>query len=185
MIYVALLRGINVGGQRSIKMAGLSTLFESLNFQNVRTYVQSGNVVFESRLKDAAAIAGNIEKKITRTYGFDVKVILRTIVEFENIVSHNPFTSERTIEIDKLHVTFLQGLPDKQSVSTLDIKKEINERYIVQGREIYLYCPNGYGRTKLNNGAFERNLKLPATTRNWKTTNKLLEISRTGPFVKK
>jgi len=173
-----LLRGINVSGHKSIKMTDLVKLFQSLNFRNVRTYIQSGNVIFESDLVDASAIANKIEKKIKQTYGFEVNIIIRTSDELEKIVSRNPFVKEHNIEIDKLHVTFLADIPDERSVSDLDIKKDKNEKFIVKGKEIYLYCPNGYGKTKLTNATFERKLKAIATTRNWNTTNKLVEISK-------
>jgi len=157
-------------------MVDLAKLFESLRFKNVRTYVQSGNVVFHSDPADASTIAEKIEKKIRQAYGFEVNVIIRTSDELEKIISRNPLAKEK--ETDRLHVTFLAEVPDERLASGLDIKKEKNEKFIITGREIYLYCPNGYGRTKLNNTTFEKKLKIIATTRNWNTTNKLLEIAK-------
>lgn len=159
-------------------MTDLVKLFESLSFRHVRTYVQSGNVIFESHSVDTSTIANKIGKKIKQTYGFAVNVIIRTPDELEKIISGNPFAKEHKIETDKLHVTFLADIPDERSVSDSDIKKDKNEKFIIKGKEIYLYCPNGYGRTKLNNATFEKKLKTIATTRNWRTTNKLLEISK-------
>ena len=176
--YVALLRGINVSGQKSIRMADLVKLFESLKFRKVRTYVQSGNVVFESGSADASAIAGKIEKKIRQKYGFDVSVIIRTPEELETIISRNPFAREHQKETERLYVTFLAKIPDDRLASDLDMKKDAKEKFTIKGKEIYLYCPNGYGRTKLNNTTFERKLKLIATTRNWKTTTTLLEMAK-------
>jgi len=159
-------------------MPDLVKVFESLGFKDVRTYVQSGNVIFEYDSDDTSRIASKIGKKINQIYGFSVNVIIRTKDELEKIISNNPFLKKPQIEIEKLHVTFLSDLPDKQTASDLDIKKEANEQFIIIGKEVYLYCPNGYGKTKLNNQIFEKKLKTIATTRNWRTTNKLLELSK-------
>ncbi len=177
MRYIALLRGINVGNKR-IKMADLIKAFESLSFKNVKTYVQSGNVIFDHDSIDTIKIARNIEKKISENFRFHVNVIIRSEKELENIISSNPLIKDKNIEIDKLHVTFLLDIPDLKAVSGLDIKKGKNEKYEVISREVYLYCPNGYARSKLTNNVFEKKLKTIATTRNWKTTNKLFEMSK-------
>ncbi len=178
MKYIALLRGVNVGRHNKIKMAELIAIFESLNLEGIKTYLQSGNVVFESEAVDESEIKGDIESKISETCGFSINTILRTADKWKHIVYDNPLLKEPNIEFDKLHVTFLSDIPDQKAVSNLDINKDENEKYEVYGREIYLYCPNGYGRTKLKNDVFERKLKMAATTRNWKTVNKLLEISK-------
>jgi uncharacterized protein (DUF1697 family) len=177
MKYIALLRGINIGGKR-IKMAQLRDVFESMDFKSVRTYLQSGNVIFEHNSTDTAKISNLIEKKIIQTFGFSVNVIIRTEGEFENIINDNPFIKDANIDFDKLHVTFLHDRPDKNTVLNLEVNKDKNEKFEVIGREIYLYLPNGYAKTKLTNNVFEKKLKTIATTRNWKTTNKILEISK-------
>ena len=177
MKYIALLRGINVGRNKRIKMADLIKVFESLGFKNVKTYVQSGNVIFEHDSNDAAEIAGRIERKISQTFSFSVNVIIRTKDEVENVVKGNPFIGRAGIELDKLHVIFLADMPDPKDVLNLDINKDENEEFEVIGREVYLYCPDGYARTKLKNDIFEKKLNTEATTRNWKTTSKLLELS--------
>lgn len=178
MRYIALLRGINVGGQRSIKMADLKDAFESLGFSNVKTYVQSGNVVFSCEPAEPAKLAEQIESKLDQTFGFPVKTIIRTEDEFENIINNNPFVKERDIALDKLHVTLLSDMPEPEAIALLDIKKEENEKFLIISREVYLYCPNGYGNTKMNNAVFEKKLKTMATTRNWKTMNSLLELAK-------
>ena len=178
MKYIALLRGINIGRKKRIKMADLIKAFESLDFKNVRTYVQSGNVVFEHDSIDIAKITKNIERKISQTFAFSVNVIIRTENELESIVNSNPFIKDTNIELDKLHVTFLLDMSEPKIISNLDINKDENEKFEVIGREVYLYCPKGYARTKLKNDVFEKKLKTIATTRNWKTTNKLLEMSK-------
>jgi uncharacterized protein (DUF1697 family) len=178
MKYIALLRGINVAGQKSIKMADLKNLFEAIGFKNVKTYVQSGNVVFDYEETDIIDLTNKIEEKINETYGFLVKTIILTKDELENIIINNPLVEESDIEVEKLHVTLLSDIPELIKVLSLDVKKEENEKYIIISRSVYLYCPNGYGRTKLTNNVFERKLKTTATTRNWKTMNCLLEMSK-------
>lgn len=177
MEYIALLRGINIGRNKRIKMADLVKILESLGFKNVKTYLQSGNVIFEHDSSDILEIAGSIERKISEAFSFSVDVIIRTMDELENIVKGNPFIKEPDIELDKLHVTFLADIPDQKAVLNLDLKVAENEKFEIIGREVYLYCPNGYARTKLKNDVFERKLNTTATTRNWKTTNKLFELS--------
>lgn len=178
MRYIALLRGINVGGQKKIKMIDLKNMFESLNFINVKTYIQSGNVIFDYDTIETIKLANQIEKKINETFGFLVKTIIRTNEELRDIVNNNPFVKEPNIELDKLHVTIMLDIPEPSTVMFLDVKKEENEKFLIISRDVYLYCPNGYGRTKLNNAMFEKKLKTVATTRNWKTLNNLLEISK-------
>jgi len=178
MKYIALLRGINIGRNKRIKMADLVKTFEALGFKKIKTYLQSGNVIFNYDSIDTAKIAENIEEKISQTFGFSVNVVIRTDDELESIVKGNPFIKEACIEHDKLHVTFLLDVPDPKAVLNLDINKAENEKFEVIGREVYLYCPNGYARTKLKNDMFEKKLNTVATTRNWKTTNKLLELSK-------
>ncbi|MGV8984522.1 DUF1697 domain-containing protein [Clostridium sp.] len=174
MRYIAFLRGINVGGHKKIKMIDLKIMFESLNFMNVKTYIQSGNVSFEYDTKDSKELANEIEKKISETFGFLVKTIIRTDAELRNIVDNNPFINQANIEIDKLYITLMVEIPDQSTVVTLDMKKEENEKFTIISREIYVYCPNGYGKTKLNNTMFEKKLKIDATTRGWKTISNML-----------
>lgn len=174
---IALLRGINVSGQKVIRMADLKKAFESMDYKNVQTYVQSGNVVFDSVEENTEKLTLEIEEMITKAFGFEVKIVLRNQEELQSIINNNPYSKEENIEIDKLHVTLFKENVDAEKIITLELKKEENEKYLCQSREVYLYCPNGYGRTKLTNSVFERKLKITATTRNWKTINKLMEIS--------
>ncbi len=178
MTYIALLRGINVGGGKAIRMPELLMAFEGLGFKKVVTYVQSGNVVFEGGDYDPKKIALLVENAIKHKFGFKIKVIIRTAGELEKIVSGNPLLKHPEIEFDKLHITFLANMPDERLVLKLHMPKKKNEQYTISGREVYLHCPDGYGKTRLNNQAFEKKLAMPATTRNWKTINALLEISK-------
>jgi uncharacterized protein (DUF1697 family) len=178
MKFIALLKGINVSGKKMIKMSDLKLAFESLGFRNVKTYVQSGNVIFDYEPTEETNLSVQIEKKISQTFGFFVTTIIRTSNALENIINSNPFIKDPTTELDKLHITFLSDMPESNIESSLDIKKEENEQFIIIAREVYLYCPNGYGNTKLNNAVFEKKLHTTATTRNWRTVNHLLEISK-------
>jgi len=173
--YVALLRGINVSGRNAIKMKDLQSAFEKLGFKNVVTFIQSGNVVFDYDSIQNDKITQIIENEIAKKFKLDIKVIIRTKEELEAIAKNNPILQKPGIDAEKLHVTFLYDKPDSD-VSQLIFKKEENEEYIIRDREIYLYCPNGYGNTKLTNSVFEKKLKTFATTRNFKTVNKLLEL---------
>ncbi|MGW8246849.1 MAG: DUF1697 domain-containing protein [Acidiferrobacterales bacterium] len=174
--YVSILRGINVSGQKRIKMDDLTALYESLGFTNVHTYIQSGNVVFDAAGKKAGKITSDIEQAIQRHYGFEVPVQLRTSAEMSTTVKANPFLKEKKIDIGKLHVTFLEQVPEKSSVQNFNPGPLGSDRYVIQGAEIYLYCPGGYGKTKLSNNFIEKQFGVRATTRNWKTVNVLADM---------
>jgi len=176
--YVAMLRGINVGPGKIVKMERLRASFEALGFDGVRTYVQSGNAIFESEQKSPTGLCKKIEEKIQRDFGFTVPVLLKTSKEIDQIVSDNPLLKEKGIDHSKLHVTFLSDAPPKMAVKVLEPLATSRERFRILNREIYLYCPDGYGRTKLSNNAIEKKLSVVATTRNWRTVNTLLEMCR-------
>ncbi len=172
--YIALLRGINLGSHNKIKMSDLSLLFESLDFESIKTYIQSGNVIFQSENLNHQELEKNISEKIFETFSFKVPVIIKTVEQLKNIVKNNPFINQ---DVTKLHLTFLSDKPD---IEQLDKIKSINygsDEFIVLDQVIYLFCPNGYGKTKLTNNFFESKLKLVATTRNWKTINTLISIT--------
>ncbi len=180
-VYVALLRGINVSGQKKIRMADLRSLFESLGLARITTYVQSGNVVFTAGEPPPDDLPSLIEGEITRVYGFDVTVLVRNRADFLRLSQENPFlAASRSESIDptKLHVTFLAEAPSAAAAPALAAAKTRgNDRFVLAGREIYLHCPDGYGRTKFSNQFFERKLAVPATTRNWKTVTALSELA--------
>jgi len=175
--YVAMLRGINVSGQKIVKMERLRASFGALGFSRVRTYVQSGNVIFEAPNDSPDSLSGKIKEMILSDYGFSVPVILRTSAEMKKIAGDNPFLTERGIDHSGLHVTFLSELPEKAALGKLDSLNGDPDQFRIRNREVYLYCPNGYGRSKLSNSAFEKLLSVEATTRNWKTVNMLVEMS--------
>jgi uncharacterized protein (DUF1697 family) len=174
--YIALLRAINVGSTW-IKMAELGELFSSHGFQDVETYIQSGNVVFSSRDSHARCvetIASFLEERLTLPVG----VILKNAKVMAAVVSENPFLDDSTIDPAKLHVTFLKEKPARKVVTNLAAVKAGDDRFHLSGSVVYLYCPNGYGRTKLSNSAIERTLGVQATTRNWKTVVTLLGMAK-------
>ena len=174
--YIALLRGINVSGQKMIKMEELKRVLASLNFNNVRTYIQSGNILFETEKSDPAELAKMIAEKISVHFKFEVPVVIRTLTDLEKISNNNPFLEKRNEHIEKLHVTFFPGEPDPVHLNKIEKNSFLPDEFVMSGKEIFLFCPNGYGRTKLTNQFFESKLKLTATTRNWKTVEMLLKL---------
>lgn len=174
--YVAMLRGVNVAGHYSIKMEQLRGLCDGLGFQKVETYVQSGNIVFQAKTGNSAFLSKRIGESILDSFGFETPVIVRTSNEMENVIANNPFLKEKDVDSSKLHVTFLQEAAQKSSVKTLEKLATSQEKFYPVSREIYLYCPEGYGRTKLSNNAIEKALSVTATTRNWRTIYTLLHM---------
>ncbi|HTV43465.1 MAG TPA: DUF1697 domain-containing protein [Candidatus Sulfotelmatobacter sp.] len=174
--YVAILRGINVSGHKIIKMERLRAAFEDLGFASVKTYVQSGNVLFETS-EPPAVLAAKIEKHILTEFGFDVPVLTKSSKELADIVKRNPLAKDAAIDQSKLHVTFLSDDPPRNALELLKPFAVGAEQVHIVGRAVYLYCPNGYGNTKLTNTAIEKKFSCRATTRNWATTNKLLELA--------
>jgi uncharacterized protein (DUF1697 family) len=175
--YIALLRGINIGPHKRIKMEALQRSLRELGFEDVKTYIQSGNAVFKAPAADNTRLANKIEKKLLSAFGFPVPVIVRTPAELQQVIQNNLFLNEAGIDTSKLHVTFLSGSPEKIVLKSLDRIAAGADRFNYGGKEIYLHCPNGYGETKLSNGALEKALSVQATTRNWKTVNKLYEMA--------
>ncbi len=172
---VALLRGINLGARNKISMSDLREVFAALEAEDVTTYLQSGNVVFESAAP-APELAGAVEARIRRDLGLDIPVLLRTEAELARVVASNPFAANVT-DPTALHVTFLATAPPAARVDELDPRRSDPDRFHVVGAEVYLHCPNGYGRSKLTNAYFEKKLGVTATTRNWKTVTKLAELA--------
>jgi len=172
---IALLRGINVGG-KVLKMELARASFEAIGLTEVRTYVQSGNIIFSSK-SSAASLAKKIETQLLKDSGLKVSVILKTPSDLVKSIRVNPFLLERGIDLKTLHVTFLSATPVKGALARLSAIKSGEDRYQHLGTEIYVHCPNGYGRTKLTNNAIEQALDLVATTRNWNTVNKLHEMA--------
>src|ERR1700742_4886181 len=165
-VYVAMLRGVNVGGN-PLKMEWLREACEEIGFRDVRTYLQSGNVVLSTKL-GAVAAADTLKKKIDGHTRLPVPVLMRTAAEMRAMVSGNPFLKQKGIDLTKLHVTFLGDAPEKPDTGKLDRLAGTRDEYRLAKREVYLHCPVSYGQTKLSNTAIEKILG-SATTRNWNT----------------
>ncbi|MBN2772699.1 MAG: DUF1697 domain-containing protein [Prolixibacteraceae bacterium] len=174
--YIALLRGINVSGQKLIKMADLKKLIESLGFEKVATYIQSGNIVFRSPETNRDSLKLKIMNALSKKYDFNVPVTILKHEELEFASLNNPFINEKNKEIKFLHITFLERKPDSDRISDLKSIASGNDEFIISGKLIYLFCPDGYGRTNYTNNFFENKLKTDATTRSWKTLNAILEL---------
>lgn len=174
--YISILRGINVGGHKLIKMQALTKLYEDLGFKNVKTYIQSGNVVFQAIQTDSTLLEKLISQKITEVFAFEVPIIVRLQKEIAKIYKSNPFINDKHYDVSVLHVTFLSQKPKQADVAKITGDFG-NDEFIISDKAIYLHCPNGYGNTKLTNTFFENKLKVSATTRNWKTTTELLNMS--------
>jgi uncharacterized protein (DUF1697 family) len=175
-VFVALLRGINVSGHNKIAMNDLRDLIESLPAEEVATYLQSGNVVFRASGADPVRLADAIEDRIRKKMGLEVPVMVRTDTEFDQVAGHNPLSHGH--DPAQLHVTFLAHRPDRDRVAAA-VTAAANaapDTFEVVDRVAYLHCPNGYGRTKLNNTFFEKKLGVGATTRNWRTVTTLAQM---------
>lgn len=176
--YISILRGINVSGQKKIVMKELKSLYESLGFENVLTYIQSGNVIFDSDIDHAEDIERSIRDAIKAKYNFEVPVDIRTSHEFKEVLANLPF-DDVNLETDgtQMLITFLAQQPDKSAVNRLMEYVKAPEKLTLGDKCIYLHCPNGYGKTKLSNVFIEKKLDVLATTRNLKSVNKLCELA--------
>jgi uncharacterized protein (DUF1697 family) len=171
--YLALLRGINVGGANKVPMKELRRTFEDLGLENVRTYLQSGNVIFESRSSTPKRLADEIEDALAQAFGLKISVLLRTRPELKRIASGNPFLTEDA-KPTSLHVMFLAARASSKAIKTLDPDRSPPDEFEVRGSEVYLWFPNGSGRSKLTIDYFESKLGTRATARNWNTITKVL-----------
>lgn len=174
--FIALLRGINVSGAKTIKMDDLRLTFQKPGFENISTYIQSGNVVFSTTETATSQLAAKISESIKTDFGFEVPVIVLSAEELQTIIRNNPL-NDGTKDTAFLHVTFLSKNPIAFNLSDIEAKKQGNEEINISGKVVYLYCPHGYGKTKLTNTFLESKLKATATTRNWKTCGELLRMA--------
>lgn len=174
--YVAFLRGINVGGNHIIKMEDLRRMFAAMNFENVKTYIQSGNVIFETAEKDSDAIAAVIERGLYKEVGYEVKTMTRTLAELKEIAAHNPFNSAADANAQR-YVCFLSAAPAAESKDSLASLSGDFEVFRFRNREMYyLRRPNNPSKDLFSNNFIEKRLKLASTTRNLTTVNKILSL---------
>jgi uncharacterized protein (DUF1697 family) len=174
--YIALFRGINVGGNNPLPMKELVAVLEDLGSRNVRTYIQSGNAVFVSQEKDASGLSDKIRVEIKRRRGFEPHVLLLELEDLEKVVKKNPFPEAET-DPQALHAGFLASVPENPDLKTLESLKQGNERFQLIDKVFYLYAPEGVGRSKLAAKA-ERLLGVPMTDRNWRTVCKIREMAK-------
>ena len=173
--HVVLLRGVNVGGHNKVPMADLRKLLSEKGHQEIRSYVQSGNVVLSSPAPGPEVAAG-VRELLAKEFGLDIVVIVRSGSELAEVAAHNPFLRPDADPAKQLHVVFLERTPDPGGAAGLDPHRAPPDELHLRGREIYLWCPDGIGRSKVLNG-LERALGTPATVRNWRTVGELLRLS--------
>jgi uncharacterized protein (DUF1697 family) len=176
-VIISMLRGINVGGHNIIKMEALRELYASLEFENPQTYVQSGNVIFKSSENNLDKIAKRIQAAIEKKFRCRPEIILRTTDDLRSVIKKNPFAQRPNIDPAKLLVSFLAGDPGNQARETLRRRKFAPEEMHLATRELYIYFPNGMGKSKLPWSSLDKILHTPATGRNLNSVNKMLEIA--------
>jgi uncharacterized protein (DUF1697 family) len=178
LVIISMLRGINVGAHRRMKMDALRAVYESLGLRDPQTSVQSGNVVFRTSERDLAVLARQIEAAIEKGFGFRPAVILRTTSELRDAIARNPFANRSGIDPSRLLVNFLAADPSAEVRDKVLGLKTDPEELRMDGRELYIYFPNGMARPKMSWAVLEKILKTPATGRNWNSVTKLLEVAQ-------
>lgn len=169
--WISILRGINVGGKRVIEMADLKGLYSKLGFSDINTFIQSGNVTFFSEITDSLEIKSKIENGISDKFGFEVMIIVFKEEYLKSIIENNPFEEE---DIKKQYFSFLENPPSKKLLNRFIADTESNSDIAVGENVIYVFCTNGYSKTKFNNNFIEKRLKVNSTTRNYNTLNKMI-----------
>lgn len=174
---MALLRGINVGGKHKLPMADLVAIFSAAGCADVRTYIQSGNVVFVAGAATAKRVPSVVSERIAADFGMKVPVVVRSAAELSKVPDDNPYLKAGA-NPDHLHVAFLAETPNKQRASSLNPNRSPGDTFVVRGSEIYLHLPNGVARTKLTNAYFDATLETVCTLRNWRTVLKLIDLTQ-------
>ena len=172
---VALLRGVNVGGKNKMLMKDLAQIFTQAACTDVRTFIQSGNVIFRAKPASLEKLPGLIANRIADRFGYTVPVVLRSLEELGGAIRNNPFLKAGADDAP-LHLYFLASLPAARSVAALDPARSLPDTFAVRGREVYVHLPNGMARTKLTNAYFDSKLGTTSTARNWRTVLKLFEM---------
>jgi uncharacterized protein (DUF1697 family) len=175
--YAALMRGINVGGKNSLPMKDLAAMFSGAGCDDVKTYIQSGNVVFSAPVPLTQRLPALIRSHIEKKFKLKVPVVLRSHAELAAVARSNPFLTPDH-DVERLMVMFLASSPSASAVASLDPARSPPDEFAVRGREIYLFCPNGFGNSKLSNAYFDSKLSTTSTGRNWRTVLKLLEMTK-------
>jgi uncharacterized protein (DUF1697 family) len=175
--YIALLRGINVSGQKMIKMEALRSIFESMGYQEVNTYIQSGNVIFKGKEKDPQYICEAVEQGLAAALGYSVPVIIRTVDELSEVIEKIPFDLSLLTDKERVYVSLLSEKPAHEAIEALNsVENEIDTIKLI-GREVYILCRKGYGESQFSNNFLEKKLKVRATTSNWTSVNKIYQLA--------
>ncbi|MBG7630960.1 MAG: DUF1697 domain-containing protein [Bacteroidetes bacterium] len=176
--YIALLRGINVGGHNKMKMLELKQLFVDLGYLDVVSYIQSGNVIFNSKKLHTVEIEKSIIDAIEKQFAYSIKVLVLTKTELNTIFNSNPFILKHNLDVSKLSITLLNNKPELGEVVQIqNLVNSSDDTFEIINKSVYLYLPDGSRNTKLTNNLFEKKLKSSATSRNWRTITKLVELS--------
>jgi uncharacterized protein (DUF1697 family) len=175
LAYVALLRGVNVGGARPLPMEALRALFADAGAKNVESLIQSGNVVFAATEASAPQILADVGARISREFGFAAPIVLRDATAWKTLIDGNPFLGDGA-DPDTLHALCLSETPSPDALARLDPSRSPGDEFEVRGRDIYLRLPSGVARTKLTNAWFDSKLRVTSTLRNWRTVMKLGEL---------
>ncbi len=175
-IYIALLRGINVGGNKKIKMDQLRASLQAMGLEQVKTYIQSGNIVFKSANASPSVLSRKIEAKILGDFGHSVSVITRRADELDRTIADNPFLKDKKIDPEKLHVMFLSEVPDSAALKKLESLTTPPDQFRCLGKELHFYLPNGVAESVLMKKPVDRILAVVTTTRNWRTVNTLRQM---------
>jgi len=173
--YIVLLRGINVSGKNILKMDALKTVLLEANFQNCTTYIQSGNIVFRTPILSPKTIQNTIKILLKENFNMDIPILVLKPERLVQLNIDNPFSSEAPKEI---YFTLLSRLPEQEKLNLLTETSSKEDSFFIKNDHIYVHSPGGYGKTKFNNNFFEKKLDTTATTRNWKTIQKLIEIAQ-------
>jgi uncharacterized protein (DUF1697 family) len=177
--YVVLLRGINLAGRNRVGMAPLRDLLSSSGYGDVQTYVQSGNVILRSRTGEKA-LAASLRERLSRAFGFDIGIFVRTAAQLADVAANNPFVRPGADPGRQLHVAFLEAVPDRRAIAALDPHRAPPDELRPRGRDLYIWAPNGIGTSKVLNG-LDRILETSMTVRNWRTVTTLLDMAGAQP----
>jgi uncharacterized protein (DUF1697 family) len=176
-VYIALLRGINVGGSHMLPMKDLKLLFEQNGCIDVQTYIQSGNVIFRSAISDTERLTKQVTSAVSKQRGFEPRVLVLTRSELERVAANNPFGEAAEDNPRSVHLFFLAELAKKADLKSMEALRARTERFALKGKVLYLHTPDGFGISKLAARA-ERFLGVEATARNWRTVTTLLDMAK-------
>ena len=177
--YISFLRGVNMTGHNSVKMADLSALYKNLGFADATTYIQSGNVIFSSIDNSATQdIEAKIEKAILEKFNYNIPVMIRTMKEVNNLFLINPYLTEKEFDPSKMAVIFLNEKATEEQIQKVRNIDYPPDKFYISGKEIFTFCPNGFGKTKIYTNFFEKKMGVIGTARNWKTITTIFDMAK-------